>query len=179
MPASIRLRRNSGKVRMARSIGRKKTNEKQDGAASATDGVSLGPLDNYIGFHLRLAQNASFQAFKRHTGETDLRPGWFAVLSLIGTNPGITPMALSRASGRDKSTLTPVLRDLMRSQLVKRKPIPADRRSYALYLTEAGEEKCAALSEQAARHDQQLDALVGDRKQELLGLLRLIAASLD
>ena len=69
-------------------------------------------LDHYIGFHLRLAQNASFKAFKRLTGESDLKPGWFAVMMLVHVNPGITPMALSRASGRDKSTLTPVLRDL-------------------------------------------------------------------
>jgi DNA-binding MarR family transcriptional regulator len=159
---------------MAKSNGRK-----EGGGPDPADDISLGPLENYIGFYLRLAQNASFQAFKRHTGEADLRPGWFAVLSLIGSNPGITPVALARASGRDKSTNTPVLRDLMRNQLVRREPIPADRRSYALSLTPAGEEKCAELSAHAARHDRELDALVGDRKEELLDQLRLIATGLD
>jgi DNA-binding MarR family transcriptional regulator len=158
---------------------RRRGDGNEDHGLEPADGITLGPLGNYLGFYLRLAQNASFQAFKRHTGEADLRPGWFAVLSLIGTNPGITPMALARASGRDKSTITPVLRDLMRNRLVKREPIPSDRRSYALSLTPAGEEKCAELSLHAARHDQELDALVGDRKQELLDLLRLIATSLD
>ena len=62
--------------------------------------------------------------FKRHTGIPGLRPGWFAVLSLINNNPGITPLALSRASGRDKSTITPVLRDLVREQLISREDIP-------------------------------------------------------
>ncbi|HET7411894.1 MAG TPA: MarR family winged helix-turn-helix transcriptional regulator [Pararhizobium sp.] len=148
--------------------------EDEDAAA-----IDLGPLENYIGFYLRLAQNASFKAFKRHTGESDLRPGWFAILSLIGSNPGITPMVLSRASGRDKSTITPVLRDLIRFHLISRAPIASDRRSYALYLTPAGEEKLRKLAGHAARHDDELDALVGDRKAELLELLRRIATELD
>ena len=80
--------------------------------------VELGVLGDYIGFHLRLAQAASFRAFKRHAGIPGLRPGWFAVLSLIDDNPGITPIALSRASGRDKSTITPLLRDLARDELI-------------------------------------------------------------
>lgn len=153
--------------------------EKGADHAGASEGVSLGELDGYIGFHLRLAQNASFRAFKRHTGETDLRPGWFAVMMLIRHNPGITPMALSRASGRDKSTITPVLRDLMRQELIRRSPIPSDRRSYALFLTKAGEERLGHLSECAAEHDRELDEIVGQGKSELLHLLRRIVAILD
>ena len=145
----------------------------------ADGAVELGDLGNYIGFYLRLAQNASFKAFKRHTGESDLRPGWFAVLSLIGSNPGITPMVLSRASGRDKSTITPVLRDLMRAQLISREPIARDRRSYALRLTAAGREKLERLAYHAARHDEELDELVGDQKAQLLELLRRIAMNLE
>jgi DNA-binding MarR family transcriptional regulator len=164
---------------MEESASRKPDAEKGSGRGGAGDGISLGALDDYIGFHLRLAQNASFRAFKRHTGETDLRPGWFAVMMLIRHNPGITPMALSRASGRDKSTITPVLRDLMRQELIRRSPIPTDRRSYALFLTEAGEERLHHLSECAAEHDRELDKIVGERKPELINLLRRIVASLD
>ena len=98
--------------------------------------ICLGELDDYIGFHLRLAQNASFKAFKRQTGQSDLRPGRFAVLALIHHNPGITPMALSLASGRDKSTITPVLRDLQRAGMITRTPVPRDKRSHSLHLTQ-------------------------------------------
>lgn len=153
--------------------------QKPAGKTAGGNAVTLGELDNYIGFHLRLAQNASFKAFKRHTGESDLRPGWFAVLTIIGHNPGITPMALSRASGRDKSTITPVLRDLMRQELVRREPMPNDRRSYALFLTPEGEERVRHLAECAAEHDRELDEIVGKGKPELLQLLRRIVAVLD
>jgi len=148
-------------------------------AVDTDDRPQLGPLDQALGFHLRLAQNASFKAFKRHTGEADLRPGWYAVLNIIHHNPGITPIALSRGSGRDKSTITPVLRDLLRDGLIRRGAIPTDKRSYALFLTEAGQERLSHLAACAVAHDEELDAIVGDKKDELIGLLRRIATVLD
>ncbi len=141
--------------------------------------VRLGALDTYIGFHLRLAQGASFRAFKRHAGVDNLRQGWFAVLSIINDNPGITPVALSRASGRDKSTITPVLRALLRERLIRREAVPGDRRSYALHLTEAGAGALAHLAASAAAHDADLDAIAGDRKGLLIELLRRIATELE
>lgn len=140
--------------------------------------VQLGDLDDYIGYHLRLAQNASFRAFQRKSGRADLRPGWYAVLSLIGDNPGITPMALSRASGRDKSTLTPVLRDLSGHGYIVSTPDVRDRRSYGLGLTDLGRARLRELTAHAAEHDRALDAIVGDEKDRLIAMLRRIAEEL-
>ncbi len=139
----------------------------------------LDILEGYIGFQLRRAQNASFKAFKRRAGEADLKPGWFAVLTLIGANPGITPILLSRGVGRDKSTLTPVLRGLIDRGLVTRCAVPEDRRSYALSLAPSGEAMLARLAKCAAEHDRRLDTIVGARKREFLGLLRRIADEID
>src|SRR5436309_2298638 len=87
---------------------------------AAPRAVRYGPLEHWVGFHLRLAQSASFQAFARLANGVELtRPGWFATLTLIGANPGISQTELSRANGRDKSTLTPVLQDLTRRRLVR------------------------------------------------------------
>src|SRR5262245_35264657 len=74
--------------------------------------IALWPLADYAGYYLRLAQDASFQAFAARVGRGDVRPGDFTILTLIRENPGITPTAISQASGRDKSTLTPALRSL-------------------------------------------------------------------
>lgn len=141
--------------------------------------IALGGLDGYIGYHLRMAQAASFRAFQKKTGRRDLTPGWFALLSLIADNPGITPIALSRASGRDKSTLSPLLRDLIAKGFVERQPIARDRRSYALFLTPSGRECLSDLAAHAARHDARLDEIAGPLKAELLDLLRRIASELD
>jgi DNA-binding MarR family transcriptional regulator len=139
--------------------------------------VDFGPLANWIGFHLRLAQNASFQAFTREASGIDLRPGRFATLMIIGRNPGISQTALSRANARDKSSLTPVLNDLVRRKLVKRVRAKDDRRSYRLMLTSAGEELLDKLTACAARHEQHLDEVLGpiDRARFLQILKRLIA----
>src|ERR1043165_8828555 len=63
---------------------------------------------------------AAFGAFSRLAKEIGTRPGRFATLMLIGRNPGISQTALSRANGRDKSSLTPVLNDLDRRGLATR-----------------------------------------------------------
>ena len=164
--------------RTIRHASPEKGGETGDPAMKPRD-FSLGLLEDRIGFHLRLAQNASFKAFKKKTGEADLKPGWFAVLSLIHDNPGITPLVLSRASGRDKSTITPVLRDLQRNRLIDRKTVPADKRSYTLSLTKAGKARLAELTQHALEHDRILDGIVGAGKPEFLRLLRLVISSLD
>ena len=163
---------------MERASERPEAAEAAD-AEAGPGAIELGSLADYVGFHLRLAQNASFKAFKRHTGESELRPGWYAILSLIASNPGITPLALSRSSGRDKSTLTPILRELLNRALIERQPVAGDRRSYALDLTPAGRDKLDHLSRCAARHDRALDRIVGDSKPELIRLLRRIAAEIE
>jgi DNA-binding MarR family transcriptional regulator len=155
---------------------RETNNERAVLPAPATE-IDFGPLANWIGFHLRLAQNASFQAFAREASGIDLRPGRFATLMIIGRNPGISQTALSRANARDKSSLTPVLNDLVRRKLVKRLRARGDRRSYRLILTSAGEELLARLTACAAQHERHLDEILGptDRVRFLQILKRLIA----
>ena len=161
---------------------------KPDGASSRArgrtgalvDGIDYGPLAEWLGFHLRMAQIASFQAFAREVGEVDLPPGRFALLTLIGRNPGISQTVLSRAAGRDKSTLTPALRDLKRRGLIARDRRARDRRSYHLTLTPDGEAMLQRLTECAARHEDNLDRVVGARdRTRLLQLLRKIMAELE
>jgi len=149
------------------------------GSGAFVEGIDYGPLAGWIGFHLRMAQIASFQAFAREVGEVDLPPGRFALLTLIGRNPGISQTVLSRAAGRDKSTLTPALRDLVRRGLIDRQRLDRDRRSYHLTLTPAGVAMLRRLTECAARHDRNLDRIVGPRdKPRLLRILRRIMAEL-
>jgi DNA-binding MarR family transcriptional regulator len=142
-----------------------------------TQAVDLGPLDNWIGFHLRLAQSASFQAFARDARGIDLSPGRFATLMIIGRNPGISQTVLSRANGRDKSSLTPVLEDLEKRRLIRRVRPKDDRRSYRLMLTPAGERLLNDLTECAERHDRHLDRIIGPRERArfLKTLKKLIA----
>lgn len=142
--------------------------------------IRLGPLATFLGFHLRLAQEASFRAFAGRVGDPGLRPSRFAMLVLIAENPGLAQRDLSRASGRDTSTLTTALDDLVHRGLVLRERAAADRRSYALRLTPRGHRVLARLMAHARAHDAALDALVGARgKATLLRLLQRIVDGLD
>jgi DNA-binding MarR family transcriptional regulator len=130
------------------------------------EGVDYGPLAEWLGFHLRMAQIASFHAFASEVGEVDLPPGRFALLTLIGRNPGISQTALSRANGRDKSSLTPVLNDLARRGLVIRRRTRADQRTYRLSLTPAGRRLLAELTRCAREHERKLDEIIGAEEQK-------------
>ena len=146
---------------------------------NARDDVDFGPFDDWVGFHLRMAQIASFQSFARHAQGVGLSPGRFAALVLIHRNPGISQTALSRAIGSDKSTLTPVLDNLVKRGLISRVRTRNDRRLYELTLTDAGQKVMRAMHECAQRYESSLDEIVGPRDRALfLKILRKISAAL-
>ena len=130
------------------------------------EAIDYGPLADWVGFNLRMAQAAAFQAFSRLAKEIGTRPGRFATLMLIGRNPGISQTALSRANGRDKSSLTPVLNDLERRGLVLRRRTNADQRAYRLSLTPAGRRLLDELTRCARVHERNLDRIIGAKEQK-------------
>jgi DNA-binding MarR family transcriptional regulator len=146
--------------------------------AAASAAVDLGELGGYIGFHLRVAQEASFRAFARETGQHGLKPGQFAALVVIGRNPGIGQSALSQTIARDKSSVTPVIKELQRLGLIERRASDEDRRRVHLFLTGAGKQRLSRLTRTAEAHDRNLDRIVGDAKPKFLELLRAIADAL-
>src|SRR5262245_18357296 len=159
--------------------GTKRPDDAAVAAQEPAPPIRYGPLADWIGFHLRLAQASSFQAFARRVQAVDLRPGRFAVLMLIRQNPGISQTDLSRANGRDKSSLTPVLTDLVRRKLVNRQRTAHDRRTYRLTLTPAGEAMLAELPECAKSHEAALDQVIGPRdRAKFLQILRRVAFDL-
>ncbi len=159
--------------------GRKMNGRRPQAADGRGETVDYGPLAGWVGFNLRMAQAAAFQAFSRLAKEIGTRPGRFATLMLIGRNPGISQTALSRANGRDKSSLTPVLNDLARRGLVQRRRVRSDQRAYRLTLTPAGRRLLAELTRCARTHERKLDRIVGAREQRLfLRTLKRIIAEL-
>ena len=126
----------------------------------------------------RVAQEASFEAFSQHSAAIGENPGRFATLMLIARNADISQTELSAASGRDKSSLTPVVEDLVRRGLVERKRMDHDRRAYRLSLTADGKKMLALMTRCAREHERVLDGIIGarDRKRFIDVLKRLAAA---
>jgi DNA-binding MarR family transcriptional regulator len=158
---------------------RRRTSETSTRPQPPDDAIRFGPLEHWLGFNLRMAQAASFQAFARCSIEVGVQPGRFATLTLIAANPGITQTALSRANGRDKSTLTPLISDLVRRGLVRRTRDRKDRRTYRLTLTPAGQRLLGTLNNCALEHERNLDRVVGADRALFLRILRKVAAELD
>ena len=100
-------------------------------------------------------------------------------MALIDRNPGISQTALARAIGSDKSTLTPVLDNLVKRGLISRERTRSDRRLYELSLTDAGRKVMRAMQECAQRHESELDAIVGPRERaQFVRTLRKISTAL-
>lgn len=156
---------------------RRRSPNKKRASGSAEEMIDYGPLDHWVGFNLRMAQAAAFQAFARLAEEVGSRPGRFATLMLIGRNPGISQTALSRANGRDKSTLTPVLNDLEKRGLIRRQRTREDQRVYRLTLTPDGRRLLRQLVACARRHERNLDRIIGVGAQAaFVRILKRIAA---
>ena len=150
------------------------------GKSAGGDGDTVMPaaFANLIAYHLRLAQEASFQAIRRAAGKSDVKPGWYTILSILSDNPGLTPTDLSRLCGRDRSTLTSTLKGLSDRGFISRRHTPEDQRSYSVRLTSAGEAMLRKLRAIAKVHDARLDAIVGKDKPILIALLRRISETL-
>ena len=133
--------------------------------------VQLGFLSEFVGFHLRLAQDASYRAFSKHREKDLIKPGRFPALAIIHLNPGISQSALGRAIARDKSTVSPLIKDLQKNGFISRKASTQDRRSVTLSLTKKGERTLDRLHTRAKEHEEELDRLVGASKGRLMSML--------
>lgn len=148
-------------------------------AKTSAPAVDLGDLEDYIGFHLRIAQDNAFRAFARISGQLGIKPGRFAALMVISRNPGIGQVALGQTIARDKSSITPLIQDLEQLGLIERRGSAEDRRRVELYLTAAGKTHLERLRRVAREHDAKLDAIVGAKKSEFIALLKTIANQID
>jgi DNA-binding MarR family transcriptional regulator len=157
-----------------------KANANGKSGEAAAKSVNFGPLATWIGFNLRMAQESAFQAFSRRSLEVGESPGRFATLTLIARNPGISQTELSQAAGRDKSSLTPVVEDLVRRGMVERKRMRDDRRTYSLNLTAVGKKTLTQLTRCARQHERVLDGVIGMRdRKRFIQILKKIAAEVD
>lgn len=138
--------------------------------------LDLGMLPGLLGYQLRRAQIATFQNFAATVGKAGVTPGWFGLMVIVANNEGLSQTRLARALGIDGSTMVAMIDRLEENGWLQRQRSQVDRRSHALYLTEAGNELLAQLMPQVEAHEAELAAdLSADDKQNLLGLLAKIA----
>jgi DNA-binding MarR family transcriptional regulator len=139
-------------------------------------GLRYDVLDDLLGYPLRRAKLAMFDAFDEATRGMRLTPPRFTALVVIGANPGLSQTLLGRVLGIARSGAM-LMTDLLEDRgLVERRHRPEDGRAWGLHLTPSGER----FVEQARRRVLEFDLkkariLTRAERRELLRLLEKLA----
>ena len=114
---------------------------------------SVKPIDDLLGFHLRLAMMELRRSFLIHVGGGDIRAGLATLLQLIAGNPGASQTDVSRAMHVDKASLVSLLDEAESAGWLKRVRSKEDRRRHELRLTALGKATAMELRNQTLGHE--------------------------
>jgi DNA-binding MarR family transcriptional regulator len=130
------------------------------------------------GLAFLLAQVGAHAAgrFAERLAPLKLTPPHAGILRTIKQSNGLSQQTLGELLGMFPSRLVAVLDELEQRGLVERRDSPTDRRSYALYLTEAGSEALEQIGRIAREHQDSLCAALDESERaQLRDFLRRIA----
>jgi DNA-binding MarR family transcriptional regulator len=107
----------------------------------------------------------------------NLTPPHVGILWVITEADGLSQQALGEKLGVFPSRLVTLLDELEQRGLLERRDSPTDRRSYALYLTDAGRDSFEQIGRIGREHQNALCAALDESEQALLAqFLTRIAA---
>jgi DNA-binding MarR family transcriptional regulator len=142
--------------------------------------IDLGPIDSFIGYHMRRASAALGSDFARAVEGTGMRQVLFGILSVISANPGINQGSVGRVLGIQRPNMVTLVNELIQRDLVTRAVDTDDRRAFVLSLTPAGEAVVAETLARLRRHEERmLSDLSATERATLIRLLSRIEAKDD
>lgn len=122
-----------------------------------------------IGFH-------ATSRFAERVGQLGVTPPDIGLLRMIATRPGRSQQSLAADLGVVPSRVVTLVDKIEEKGLVERRRNPADRRNYALYLSEAGQAVMDRMREVGSAHEEEIcAALDREQREQLTALLTLIA----
>ncbi len=127
--------------------------------------LNYGVLPELLGYHIRLAQVATFRDFELNLKSLELTPTLFGSLVLIEANPGMKQTDLAHAVQLDRSTVVSVVDRLEGRGLVERKRASDDRRSNALFVTASGKKLIKKAIPLVVEHEQKLFEFLDERSR--------------
>ena len=140
-------------------------------------GIDYAELDSMLGYALKRAQIAAFEAFSRATMGVGITPPRFTALVILQTNPGITQSVLGEVLGTARSGAMMLADWLEGRGLAERRHRPDDGRAWGLYLTGKGERLLETLRRRVREQDQRFAArLTKTDQRKLLQFLEKLAA---
>lgn len=140
--------------------------------------MDLGVLENNVGYYMRKAVLASQSSFLKESG-VKLMTGQYAVMEIISQNPGRTQSAIAWTAGLDRSSLVPILSQFEQNGFITREAVEADKRAYAVSLTEKGAAELAQLRIKiVAMEDRFISGMGAKSHQQLIILLKKFMTTL-
>jgi DNA-binding MarR family transcriptional regulator len=145
--------------------------------ARAEERDSLTDLCDTLAFLLSQVGAHASARFAERLSSLELKLAHAGILRAIKQSDGLSQQALGAEIGIFPSRLVGVLDDLERRGFVERRNSPNDRRSYALYLTDAGRAIVEQIGRIGRKHEEALcTALDESERSQLVGFLARIAA---
>jgi DNA-binding MarR family transcriptional regulator len=145
----------------------------------ARDQATKGPADGCDSLAFLLSQVGAHASarFAERLVSLELKPPHVGILQVISQYDGLSQQALGEKLGIFPSRLVGVLDELEERGLLERRSSPVDRRSHALYLTDAGRAIVEQIGRIARVHEDALCvALDASERSQLTELLARIAA---
>jgi len=115
--------------------------------------LSYGDLHEHLGYVLRQAQLAGFDAFRRAAVRPDMTPARYSAMVIVKSNPGLTQSALGAALGTARSGAMTMVDWLEEQGLAERRKLAHDARAWGLYLTPRGDAKLRILNRKVRAND--------------------------
>lgn len=125
-----------------------------------------------LGLYLHVAYHRVMASFGRKVGHGDVTPAVIGVVAMLAECPGISQATLARRIGLERATIGTTVARAIAAGLVVRRDAQGDARSYALWLSPAGERMLRILRRRIAEHEAaNTTHLTADERHTLRGLL--------
>ncbi len=137
-------------------------------------------LDESLGFIINRTNQKLSNYLTRKFKPYDITPEQWGVLNRLWEKDGISQKEISEITIKDQTTLTRILDKLETKGLIKRQTSPDDRRSFLIFLTDAGrsiEDILVPIAYEAL--DDALQGLSGEEIKQLKVLLNKIFVNVD
>ncbi|RGE45902.1 MarR family transcriptional regulator [Comamonas testosteroni] len=139
----------------------------------AVDQVNARFLESLLGYNARRASLSLVGVFVKCMEGFDLKIVEFSLLSLVGSNPGITARQLCQQLDVLPPNMVGMIDAMARRGFLERRPHPRDGRAMGLYLTTVGRELVETAEPQLkASEDRAVSHLSDAEKAQLMALLQ-------
>ena len=128
------------------------------------DGSGPGGGDGIAYLLVQLGFHAA-RKFSELLAPLGLEPRQFGMLTQLAANEGKSQQAIGELMGLNPTRMVFLVDELEKQGLVERRRNPADRRSYALYLTGEGREKLREAQRASAAHEHEIPTALTDAQR--------------